>query len=139
LRRLCEEHREALGRGAQAYQFTTHASLSGNETTIRIVRLGNEVILSVDATLWIPKVVKRNWTKQLTTADWQDLQAAIRKANFWRLAEWRGLPMLDGVWWTIEGLNGGSYHSAGGSLPDDGPILEIGEVFSRLAATSEEQ
>jgi len=79
------------------------------------------------------RVVRRHWTKHLTTADSRSGGSDTGR-QLLALAEWKGVPMLDGVWWTIEGLNGGTYHSAGGSLPDEGPVLELGARRARRAA-----
>jgi hypothetical protein len=131
LRESYEEPLDALGRNAEAYQFTSSGGLLESKTAIRIVRVGGRILLTAHEKLWLES--DRRWTKKLTSTDWDAMQGALQKANFWTTTELTGVPTLDGMWWAIEGLRGGRSHAARGSQPDEGPEFELGSLFWRLA------
>jgi hypothetical protein len=137
LREFCEEPLDALGRNAEAYQFTSSGGLLESKTAIRIVRVGERILLTAHEKLWLES--DRRWTKKLMLTDWGAMQEALQKANFWTTTELTGVPMLDGMWWTIEGLRGGRSHAARGSQPVEGPEFELGSLFWRLAGLPAEK
>jgi hypothetical protein len=132
LQSLCEERRGSLGRGIEAYQFASSGGLLHTDTAIRIVRAGEQIVLT--AHLEVLLRPDRRWTKRLTLGDWTTLRLALHRARFWHRAEWEvERVMLDGFYWTIEGLRGRRCHAAHGSRPEDGPVYELGRLFRRLA------
>ena len=93
---------------------------------------GDQVVLTAERREW--PYWDRHWTKQLTLRDWATLQSALNKARFWHRTDWKvKWVMLDGFYWTIEGLRGRRLHAAHGSRPEDGPVFELGRLFHRLA------
>jgi hypothetical protein len=123
LQSLCEERRGSLGRGIEAYQFTSCGGLLHTDTAIRVVRAGDEIVLT--AHLEVLPQPDRRWTKRLTLSDWAALRLALHRARFWHRSEWKTKwVMLDGYYWTVEGLRGRRCHAAHGSRPEDGPVFE---------------
>jgi hypothetical protein len=102
------------------------------DTAIRIVRSGEHIVLT--AHVEVLTRPDRRWTKRLTSGDWAALRLALHKARFWHRSKWKTKwVMLDGYYWTIEGLRGRRCHAAHGSRPEDGPVFELGRLFHRLA------
>ncbi len=129
---LCEERRGSLGRGVEAYRFASSGGLLYTDTGIRIVRTGDEIVLTAHVEV-LPRSDRR-WKTRLALSDWAALRLALHSVRFWHRPEWKTKwVMLDGFYWTIEGLRGRRSHAAHGSCPEDGPVLELGHLYHRLA------
>jgi len=113
----------------EVYGFQCESSL-GSTLTIHISRQGARVTLN--ASLCKSNGLARMVHKPVSGSDWDRLQSAIRRANFWTLPERHDRVGLDGATWTIEGCHGEGYHRSEQWEPPPGPYRDLGGLFVEL-------
>ncbi len=77
-----------------------------------------------------PGKLIRHVTRPLPRQQTQDFLGRVERVRFWEMpTEERkssDVVCLDGAYWIIEGVKGGSYHVVERYCPDDGPVRELG-------------
>lgn len=67
-----------------------------------------------------PREVLRNFSRDLTEAEWCNFLKSLRKLNFWKLpTNRRDMTGLDGAQWLLEGVKNERYHVVDRWTPDD--------------------
>ena len=113
----------------EVYGFQCESRLGGT-LTIHISRQGARVTLA--ASLCKRNGLARMVHKPVSGGDWERLQSALRRADFWTLPDRHDRMGLDGATWTIEGRNGEGYHRTERWDPPPGPYRDLGHLFLEL-------
>ena len=127
-----EDHPTALRRNPadEVFWFKWSSTFTG-EATIRVARLGHEVMASrLHKPEMFAKMRCRN--TRLRMSDWTTLEDAVVAANFWTLDEFSHVRGLDGADWLVAGRRQRDYHLAKRWSPDDG-LYDLGRLLFDLA------
>ena len=110
--------------------ISVRVSLHANEVRIEAFKLSG-------AGGYDPGVVSTHIEKVVTTSDWDKLEAALDKVEFWNLPTEPSTndAGADGAQWIIEGERNGTYHVADRWSPE-GPYRELGLLFLQIAGIS---
>jgi len=128
-----DEHRVERSDADETYRFRHRGSDFGQWCSVLIERRGERVRLIGEGPLEASGR-ERRVLQPLTAAEWARLQAALTRAEFWRLPSWHDRFGLDGWTWTIEGNRQARYHSSECWCPEPGePFHDLGRVFLDLA------
>jgi hypothetical protein len=71
--------------------------------------------------------------RALSSAEWNDLNVALVRSDFWNLPSWRGRSGPDGAEWIVEGRVGSQYHAVNRWAPRSGTFRDLGLLFLKLA------
>ena len=118
----------------EAYGFTRDPCW-GRGLNVCICRIGERVTLTAKSLFLGPvrDPDREEVRKPLRMAEWDRLQLALRRADFWALPERHDSFGLDGVDWTIEGRRGDRYHRSTCWCPEKSPFFDLGRLFIELA------
>jgi hypothetical protein len=78
-------------------------------------------------------VKNRKVHRPLSWSDWEDLQASLRRANFWALPQGGEVSGLDGETWHIAGRRGATSHHVWRWCPGSRSYRALGMLFAELA------
>jgi hypothetical protein len=118
----------------EAYWFNWPSTSRGN-ATIRIAKLGDEVMVSGEYRT--DRYAKtRRFRGLLAPNAWSPLEDAIVAANFWMLDEHGGHHGLDGSTWRFAGRWRHDFHYISRWSPDDA-LWDLGRFFFDIAGLAE--
>lgn len=80
-----------------------------------------------------PGAVAQRVKRQLSDAEWQEMQQMLIRADFWRLPTKSERIGADGAVWVVEGRRANGYHSVDRWWPDDANYIALGRLFMRLS------
>jgi hypothetical protein len=119
-------------RETEAYRFIWNSSFHG-QAVIHIATVGSKITLCA----YRPRLFEASDIpeRELTHADWRDVQSAISDLGFWTLPNrpWPGHMGLDGATWKIEGRRGKWYNCVECWSPTDTAFRKIGALFVAFA------
>ncbi|AHY45141.1 hypothetical protein CXK93_13475 [Stutzerimonas decontaminans] len=121
---------------AQSYRLLWLNS-QGHPVAIRITRTGDAIMLyAFQLSGWgttDPGSLTGYTHRRLDSGDWQQLQTALKNAEFWRLPTSGNLYGSHGGQWVIEGNDRGRYHLVDRWSPAAGPYRDLGDLFFELS------
>jgi hypothetical protein len=123
---------------AETYRFVWLRTFD-RPVAVRVSRVGRDARLtaveSTGAGGYAPGTAAKRVSRTLSPPEWQALEAALRRADFWTTptAPHAGEQGLDGAQWIIEARRGPAYHVVDRWSPPEGPYRELGLMFLRLA------
>jgi hypothetical protein len=120
---LCENQKHT----PEEYRFTWRSSFDGSA----VIQIGEGKNIILD---WARDSFGGNgrFWRCVERADWERLQAAVLKANFWALEPMEDRMGLDGADWVIEGRRRDVYRAVNRWSPS-GAIYDLGRAFFDIA------